>query len=133
MARILCVEDEPDIRADIVEELKDAGHTVADAANGADGLDHAIQFKPDLILCDFLMPVMTGPEMIQALRERHPELRGTICVVLSAYADPKHRAEAMAAGADSYLTKPIDFDELDVVMRSLLKKRKAQAQSAAQA
>ena len=133
MARILCVEDEPDIRADIVEELKDAGHTVVDASNGAEGLEYASQFKPDLILCDFLMPVMTGPEMIQALRERHPELNGTICVMLSAYADTKHRAEAMAAGADSYLTKPIDFDELDVVVRGLLEKHHTPAKSAAQA
>ena len=120
MAKILCVEDEPDIRADLIEDLVDAGHTVASAANGEEGLRRAIEFRPDVILCDCLMPSMTGVEMLRVLRERHPEFSSTPFIVLSAYADNKHSHEAMTAGADAYLTKPVDLDQLESVLNSAI-------------
>ncbi len=120
MARILCVEDEPDIRADIVEELTDLGHSVATAENGEQGLRVAVDFRPQLILCDCLMPAMTGPEMIRALRDKHPEFSSTPCVVLSAFSDETHIEEVRSAGADAYLTKPTNFDELESLLNRLL-------------
>ena len=127
MARILCVEDEPDIREEIVEELVACGHTVAEAPNGLIGLQVAVDFKPDIILCDCLMPTMTGPAMIQALRERYPAFASTPVVLLSAYSDQSHLDEAQAAGATAYLRKPMDFDELEFVLRSLLGEGEATA------
>ena len=120
MAKILCVEDEPDIRADLIEELADAGHTVASAENGEEGLRRAVEFRPDVILCDCLMPTMTGVELLRELRQRYPEFAATPFVVLSAYSDHKYSHEAMSAGAYSYLTKPVDYDQLESVLNSAL-------------
>lgn len=120
MAKILCVEDEPDIREIIAEELADFGHRVETADNGETGLSTALTFRPDIILSDFLMPTMTGPEMIKALRDGYPEFSATPCIVVSAYADEKHRKEADLAGANLYLTKPIDFEGLASLLKDLL-------------
>ena len=119
MARILCVEDELDIRAGIVEELTESGHLVAQASNGKEGLEVAKEFCPDIILCDSLMPEMTGPEMISALREQDGAYASAPVILLSAYADKWHKDEARASGATVYMTKPVDFDELDAVIESL--------------
>ena len=120
MARILCVEDEDDIRADIVEELIDAGHEIFAASNGLEGLEAVPAFGPDLIISDCLMPKMTGPEFFQALHRELPAFAGTPFVFLSAHADGSHIEEGMALGADAYLTKPVDFDRLLSVVNSLL-------------
>ena len=120
MARILYVDDEPDIRNVIVEELEECGHTVAQANNGSLGVEVAIEFKPEIVLCDCLMPVMTGPEMIRTLRENRPEFSATPFVMISAYADQAHLDEAKAAGAAAYLTKPMDFDELESLVDRLI-------------
>ncbi len=120
MAKILCVEDEADIRSEIVEELLDCGYEVEQACNGLTGLKAAVEFRPDVILCDCLMPAMTGPEMIAALRRDHPELRATPFVLISAYTGERHLADAKAAGAAACLTKPMDFDELESILAQLL-------------
>ncbi len=120
MTKILYVEDECDIRSEIVEELEDAGHKVAAAANGQEGLKLALTFRPDIIICDCLMPVMTGPEMLCRLRSQHEAFSQTPFVFLSAYADRTHKDSGLAAGADAYLTKPIDFEHLDAVVADLV-------------
>lgn len=120
MAKILYVEDEVDIRAEIVEELKDSGHMVATAGNGEEGLKMALAFRPEIIICDCLMPVMTGPEMLGVLRGHYKEFAQTPFVFLSAHADQSHQESGLAAGADAYLTKPIDFDRLDAVVAELV-------------
>ncbi|MCG8354393.1 MAG: response regulator [Kiloniellales bacterium] len=125
MAKILYVEDEPDIRAELVEALMASGHKVAQAANGFAGLRVAIEFQPEIIVCDCLMPAMTGPEMILTLRRDYPEFSSTPMVLLSASADESHLKEARAAGANAYLTKPMDFDELEAVLRRLLDERQS--------
>ena len=120
MARILCVEDEDDIRADIVEELMDAGHEVFAASNGLEGLEAVPAFRPDLIISDCLMPKMTGLEFFQALRRDLSDFADTPFVFLSAHADKSHVEEGMELGANAYLTKPVDFDRLLVIVNALL-------------
>lgn len=122
MARILCVEDEPEIRADLVEELSDCGHTVASATNGDEGIQVAVSFRPEIIVSDCLMPVMTGTEMLITLRQCHPEFAAIPFVFLSAHAESAHVEHGKAAGADSYLTKPVDFDLLLETLEQLLAK-----------
>lgn len=112
MAKVLYVEDEPDIRNDVLEELRDGGHEVAAAENGLKGLELALEFGPEMILSDCLMPEMTGPEMVQALRAGHEEFNAVPVIFLSAHADQAHERLGLAAGAEVYLTKPIDFDLL---------------------
>jgi len=122
MVKVLYVEDEPDIRREISEELDDCGFTVVSAENGAVGLDVITGFKPDVILCDCLMPVMSGPEMLKKLRASYPEFADTPFVLFSAYADKSHLDEAAAAGATAYLTKPVDFEQLEALLRDLIRK-----------
>ena len=86
MATILCVEDEPDIRHDIVEELQDAGFATIESANGEEALLAIRKYKPDLVLCDIQMPVMSGPELLVAVKESQPEFSGIPFIFLSAFA-----------------------------------------------
>ncbi len=64
-ARLLCIEDDPDTRALLVEELEDAGYDVRAAADGADGLTEALSFRPDLILCDVMLPRLSGFDLLE--------------------------------------------------------------------
>lgn len=124
MARILSVEDEADLQADIVEELLDAGHQVVTANTGQEGLEAVLQRIPDLIVCDSLMPVMTGLEFFTRLRADHPETGDVPFIFLSANADRTHVEEGLERGADAYLTKPVDFTVLLETIDSLLERRK---------
>ncbi|MEO1019237.1 MAG: response regulator, partial [Pseudomonadota bacterium] len=120
MKRIICVEDEEDIRHLLMDELTDAGYEVVEAANGQLGLDAILRDKPDLVLCDISMPVMDGHLLLQYLRENHPEFADTPFIFLSALADREHIVEGKKLGADDYLTKPIDLDLLLVTVKSRL-------------
>ena len=118
---ILCVEDEADIRGDIVEELRDAGYATVEAANGREGMEAIAQHKPDLVLCDITMPEMNGYEMLTALRDNHPELVDLPFVFLSALADRKDIIAGRQLGADDYVTKPVDFGMLLAMVESRLR------------
>ena len=118
---ILCVEDEADIRGDIVEELRDAGYATVEAANGREGLEAMAEHKPDLVLCDITMPEMNGYEMLTSLRDNHPELADLPFVFLSALADRKDIIAGRQLGADDYVTKPVDFGMLLAMVESRLR------------
>ncbi len=124
MAMILCVEDEPDIRHDIVEELQDAGFATIEAANGEVGLLEIRKHKPDLVLCDIAMPVMSGFELLVAVKENQAELSGIPFIFLSALANQEDIVKGKRLGADDYLVKPIDFDLLLVTVESRLRQVK---------
>ena len=112
MRTILCIEDEPDIRESICEELVDAGFKVIEAGNGQEGLEAIQKHKLDLVLCDINMPVMDGSALLECLRKNFPELAEVPFVFLSANADRNFVIAGKELGADDYLTKPIDFDLL---------------------
>src|SRR5262249_50235013 len=76
-----------------------------------EGLEKALALRPDLILCDVMMPVMGGDAMVHELRT-HPELVGIPIVVLTAKADDELRVRLLSAGAQDFLTKPVAIDEL---------------------
>ncbi len=120
MAKILCIEDEEDIRQVLVEELIDTGHEVAEAANGKLGLEAILQQKPDLVVSDISMPVMSGHDLLKELRANHPDLADMPFIFLSALADRNHILEGKKLGADDYLTKPIDFELLFATIDSRL-------------
>lgn len=107
---LLCVEDEDDLRIDLVEELEEAGYTVLEAGNGAQAMAQLATVNPDLILCDVNMPVQNGYELLREIRETRPDLADVPFVFLTALADPKEIADGKRAGADDYLVKPIDFE-----------------------
>lgn len=121
MIRILCIEDETELREDIVEELGDAGYEVFEAANGRAGLEAILAHRPDLVLCDVNMPDMNGYELLTRLREAHVEFDEVPFVFLSALADRKDIIAGKKLGADDYLTKPVDFEMLLVTVESRLR------------
>ena len=120
MTKILCIEDESDIRQVLVEELSDVGYEVVEAADGRLGLEAILQQKPDLVLCDISMPVMDGHALLETLRSDHPELADLPFIFLSALAERQHIVLGKKLGADDYLTKPVDFELLFATIESRL-------------
>ena len=107
---ILCVEDEDDLRIDLVDELEEAGYSVIEARDGTQAVAQLDVIRPDLILCDVNMPGRNGYDVLHDLRRRRPELADVPFIVLTALADPREVIEGKRSGADDYLVKPIDFD-----------------------
>lgn len=109
MARILCIEDEPDLRADIVGELNDAGHETLEAGDGKAGLEAISRYRPDVVLCDVQMPVMDGLKVLRAVRKSWLDFGGTPFIMLTAYSDTRLVKRCLKQGANDYLLKPVDF------------------------
>jgi len=120
-ARILCIEDEPLLLQDLVEELEDAGYEAIPAADGQAALDQLKQVTPDLILCDIMMPRMSGPELLAHVREKLPALSRVPFIFLTALATREDIIRGKKLGADDYLTKPLDFDMLLATVEARLK------------
>jgi signal transduction histidine kinase/ActR/RegA family two-component response regulator len=114
--RVLVVEDHPVNRMIIEAWLASAGHETAAAENGALALEVAARQKFDLILMDVNMPVMDGLTATRELRGGDTLNQGTAVVVLSASARAEDHQAGLAAGADAYLNKPIDFKALTTLL-----------------
>jgi len=105
-SRILLVDDERDI-LDILEyNLVKHGYEVFTAENGSDGLSKAIELKPDLIILDYMMPVMNGLQACMHIKEV-PTLKNTTIAMLSARSESSIVRDAFKYGADDYIAKPI--------------------------
>ncbi|MGB0681921.1 MAG: response regulator transcription factor [Magnetovibrionaceae bacterium] len=122
MAKILCIDDEEPLRRLIAGEIEAAGYPVLTAENGQAGLQAILTHKPDLILCDIMMPDMDGYELLTELRIYHPEFAWTPFIFLTALADSRDVIKGKVLGADDYLTKPVDFDLLVATLESRLKR-----------
>ena len=121
MPLVLCVEDEAGIRELLVEELTDAGYQVIEAENGKQGLQAVLEHRPDLVVSDWLMPEMSGGELLTALRREHPGFVTLPFVLVSAFADKPPAKPSHDIAADAYLTKPVDFDQLLDTVAELIK------------
>src|SRR5438105_3068217 len=110
MARVLVVDDDPDIRESIVEALKIAGYEVAGAGTGSAALAACWQQCPDLVLLDLMLPDVDGLEVCRRLREG-PNTSRVPIVFLSARTGEKERVRGLAAGADDYVVKPFSTAE----------------------
>ncbi len=119
-AKILCIEDEPELRETIVEELNDVGYETIQADNGRTGLAAITANHPDLVLCDINMPEMDGTQLLQNLRVNHPDLADMPFIFLTALADRSAVLNGKKLGADDYLTKPIDFELLIATVEARL-------------
>ena len=110
-ARILIIEDDPASRELVKYLLESTGHTVLVATEGGSGVRLAIDERPDLILCDLQMPVMSGYEATRTLRQRAAG-KAVPIIALTAAALVSEREQALADGMDDFLTKPIDAERL---------------------
>jgi DNA-binding NarL/FixJ family response regulator len=111
MKTILIIEDQPDMRENITTILEMENYAVLNAANGREGLERAREEKPDLILCDVMMPIMDGHEFLQRMREERT-IAGTPFIFLTARGEKTDLRAGMNLGADDYLTKPATATEL---------------------
>lgn len=119
--KILVVEDEEPIRELLKMELETEGFIVDVAANGAEGLNKVKTFLPDLIVCDVMMPVMDGFTMQEKLSQ-DPRFKEIPLIFLTAKSDKKDIRFGKSIGAEDYITKPFEFDDLLVSINAKLKK-----------
>ncbi|HLF63191.1 MAG TPA: response regulator [Saprospiraceae bacterium] len=107
MHKILVIEDNTDVRENIAEILELAGYNVSVAENGKIGVEQALLHKPDLILCDIMMPELDGFGVLRIL-SKNIATAGTPFIFLTAKAEKDDFRRGMGLGADDYITKPFD-------------------------
>ena len=116
---VLVVEDFEDTRFLMRLELEKRGYRVVEAVDGEEGVEKALAERPEIILMDIGLPRLDGIAATRRIRE-HEEMRDTLIVALTAHHETEYRANALSAGCDAYLTKPIDFDWLIDLLSRLL-------------
>jgi len=122
MKTILLIEDNNDIRESTVEILELSGYRVLQAENGKTGVDAAVKNRPDLILCDIMMPELDGYGVLYLL-SKNPETAAIPFIFLTAKAERLDLRKGMEMGADDYLTKPFDDVELLHAIECRLQKK----------
>lgn len=121
MKKILLIEDNDDIRENTAEILELANYEVAVAENGKRGVEKAIEFLPDLIICDIMMPELDGYGVLHAI-QRNETIRHIPFIFLTAKTERGDFRKGMESGADDYITKPFDGTELLNAVDGRLKK-----------
>ena len=117
--RVMLIDDEEAITANLSPFLQRAGFEVAVAADGQDALQQIPAFRPDLIVLDVLMPRMDGREVLRRLRQAG---NWTPVLLLTQVGEAAERAMALEEGADDYLNKPFDPQELSARIRAVLRR-----------
>jgi phosphoribosyl 1,2-cyclic phosphodiesterase/CheY-like chemotaxis protein len=118
MKAVLLIEDDDALRPMIAALLEQNGWNVLTAEDGEAGIDLARQHKPDVVICDLLMPRCNGYQVCRAIRAT-PDLRATRIVMISGRGYATDKMNALEAGADDYLVKPVEPQELRDTLRRL--------------
>ncbi|WP_121355688.1 response regulator [Flavisolibacter nicotianae] len=121
MKKILVIEDNKDILENTTEILELSHYHVFAAANGKEGIEKALASKPDLILCDIMMPELDGYGVLHMV-QHNPELQNTPFIFLTAKTEREEIRRGMSLGADDYITKPFDPTDLLNAIEGRLKK-----------
>lgn len=121
-AKILVLDDEPDILEIVGYNLRSEGYEVKTALSGQEGIAIAKDFSPDLILLDVMMPGMDGMETCDALR-KDPHFKDTIIAFLTARGEDFSQVAGFEVGADDYITKPVKPKVLVSRLKALLRRR----------
>ena len=111
MATILIVDDEAPVRTFLAHLLADAGHRTLQAVHGAEALEVVEQERPDLVVSDIMMPVLSGAELCRRLKARADP--PGIPVILMSAAGP---AAADGTGADAFIAKPFDLEDMEALV-----------------
>lgn len=116
---ILVVEDYEDTSLAMRLALEDQGYHILEAADGEQAVEVAARERPEIILMDLNLPKLDGFDATRRIRS-NPDLSGVLIVAVTAYPDADHRARALDAGCNAYVTKPIDFDFLKDLLTDLM-------------
>ena len=117
--RALIVEDDTDIREQLIESLEKVGYVVDAAADGPQGLYYALEYPIDIAIIDLGLPEVSGLEIIKQLRDKGKDYP---VIILTARTRWQNRVEGLEAGADDYVDKPFHHEELQARMRALLRR-----------
>lgn len=117
--KILVVDDEPNIRDLLTASLKFAGYEVASAANGNDAINRALDWEPDLILLDVMLPDISGFGVTKKLRGAGSEVP---VLFLTARDETQDKITGLTVGGDDYVTKPFSLDELHARISAILRR-----------
>lgn len=128
MKTILIIEDQPDMRTNIATILSMEGYEVLTAEHGKEGLATAKEDKPDLILCDVMMPELDGYGVLEGLREDRT-VAGTPFIFLTAKGEKRDVRAGMNLGADDYLTKPVAASDLLAALAARLNRELVRPQA----
>ena len=120
MPTVLVVDDNADTRVVVRWMLERWGCRVVEASDGREAYEMAVEHRPDLVVMDLSMSVADGYEAIRSIRARD-DLSGLPAIAVTAFDRAVARDEAEAAGFDHYLSKPIDFKRLEVLVEKLTK------------
>jgi two-component system NtrC family response regulator len=120
-ARIVVIDDEVNATAALETLLKEDGYEVACAHDANTGLALIEQVDPDVVLTDLRMPGMDGLQLLTRLKQARPQ---TMVILMTAYGTVKNAVRAMKNGAEDYLAKPLDLEELEVVVERAVEKKR---------
>ena len=126
MEKILVVDDEPSLRDVLGIMLKKAGYTTTLAADGEEAVSQVNKEIYDLVITDLKMPGVGGMDVLKAVKSASPD---TVVLVVTAFGSPDTAVEAMKLGAYDYLTKPFQVDEVQLIIRNALEKRRLSAEN----
>lgn len=118
-ARLLVVDDEPNIRDLLTTSLRFAGFEVAPAADGNEALRVAAETRPDLVVLDIMLPDMDGYTVLRRMRGQHPDLP---VLFLTARDEMSDKVKGLTAGGDDYVTKPFSLEEVVARIRAVLRR-----------
>jgi DNA-binding NtrC family response regulator len=118
--RIVVIDDEVNAAAALETLLREDGYEVSRAHDGKSGLELIAKETPDLILTDLRMPEVDGIELLKRVKEIHPDC---MVILMTAYGTVKTAVKAMKLGAEDYVPKPIDMEELEIVLQKALEKK----------
>ncbi len=119
--RVLVIDDDPLMRRVVTQSLDRNAYELHEAESGASGIESALEFRPDLILLDVMMPGMDGFEVVHRLR-KHPVTQSVPIIMLTALGEISEKIHGMELGADDYITKPFDPRELRARVQAHLKR-----------
>ncbi len=116
---VLVIDDEPYLLRALSYLLSREGYTVETASDGGEGIARARALRPDVVFLDIMMPVLSGYDVCQLIRE-DPSLAGTYVIMLSAKGQQVDRERGLLGGADEYMTKPFSPREVAQRLRTLV-------------
>jgi DNA-binding NtrC family response regulator len=126
MASILLIEDEESITLSLKTLFEGKGYDFINAYTGREGLNLALKELPDVVLLDLRLPDIYGFEILKELKSKHPEIA---IIIMTGYGEIKEAVEAIKLGAEHYLQKPVDIDELIIIVERALDMKKLKQKS----